>query len=102
MSKQTFESEEACSSNISEKRILFNEPTAINKTMSCQEKTFPKRARRSLWCRVPKSRVIIGNHGCNVNELVRLATENSARSQSSNKDARTINSNISNSAGRSA
>ena len=53
--------------------------------MSSQEPSFSKTRKRSLWYRVPKSRVILGKHrGSNTNDLIRLATENSAKLSISN------------------
>ena len=47
--------------------------------MSSKERNILNDRKRSLWCRVPKSRVILGSHRGAPNQLFRKATENSAK-----------------------
>ena len=80
----------ACSSDASEKGSIFNEyvENNVNKeSLRSQETNFSKGRKRSLWYRVPKSKVILGKHRGNPTNLLRIATENSAKLNTSNKDA---------------
>ena len=93
MSQQTIESEDT--SDIVDEEDTFNESTVLNESMHCQEKSFPRERERSSWHRVPKSKVIVRRHRSQVNKLMRLATENSAKSQTANPMTRVTNPNIS-------
>ena len=77
----------ACSSDAKEKGSMYDEyiETKVNKEkMHSQEASFSKGRKRSLWYRVPKSRVILGKHRGNPTHLIRIATENSAKLNTSN------------------
>ena len=52
--------------------------------MSSKERNILNDRKRSLWCRVPKSRVILGTNRGAPNPLFRKATENSAKLSSTN------------------
>ena len=52
--------------------------------MSSKERNLLSDRKRSLWCRVPKSRVILGSNRGAPNQLFRKATENSAKLSSTN------------------
>ena len=83
----------ACSSDAKEKGSMYDEyiESKVNKEkIHSQETSFSKGRKRSLWYRVPKSRVILGKHRGNPTSLMRIATENSAKLNTSNiihKDA---------------
>ena len=70
----------ASSSSSDEKGVAFKEHKIPKEDTFCEETSFSKRRTRSLWYRVPKSRVILKkNRGIPSGNLMRLATENSAK-----------------------
>ena len=78
----------ATSSDDKEKVSMYDgyiENKVNKEKINFQETSFSKGRKRSLWYRVPKSRVILGKHRCGIpTNLLRIATENSAKLNTSN------------------